>query len=153
MIVDGRHPQVAGSGRLGGLILARLPADFYDEIEQVVPPVPIVEEHDVVWNVAMLLALERIRDSETQIEILGVSYDLLHLLQRLRHLGFPTAVERNVLDLTFLGIGAVDFASGIEVHVSRGAYGIEGSQDRPYRAALGTSRNNRAVDLVDSLVR
>ena len=55
VVVDRRHPQRAGRGDLGGLVLLLLAGDFDDQVQQVVRAVAVVDAGDEVGNVVAVL--------------------------------------------------------------------------------------------------
>jgi hypothetical protein len=70
--------------------------------------VPIVEHGDEVGDVVVLFAVEGVRNGEAEVVVLHVADDLVHLLQRLRHLLLPrVGIGHDVRDVALVRIGGV----------------------------------------------
>ena len=153
MVVDGRHPERAGGGDLGGLVLLLLAGDFDDQVEQVVRAVAVVDAGDEVGDVVVFLAVERVGDREAEVVVLDVADDLGHVFQGLGHLLLPgVGVGDDVGDVALVGAGGVDGAGGVEVDVAGGADGVIGRRIG-LRAAVAVGRGDDGlVDAVGGVV-
>src|SRR6266849_5929309 len=67
VVVDSRHPQRARRGDFGSLIFLLLAGDFDDEAHEISRAVAVVDAGDEVGNVVLLLAIQRVRNCESEV--------------------------------------------------------------------------------------
>ena len=76
VVVDGRHPQRARRGDLGGFVLLLLAGHFDDQVHEVIRAVAVVEASDEVGDVVLFFAVQRVGDGKAEVVVLDVADDL-----------------------------------------------------------------------------
>src|SRR4030042_3612026 len=141
MIINGRNPERFSSLNLGCLFALQLPGDFNDEIEQISSAMGVINPDNKIRVIALFFAIEGIRNCETDILVLHIAMDFLHVFERLGNLLFPRiCIGDDVGNMAFIGTRAEHSTHSIKVDVPGGPLWIirvkEGLQ--PFIPFLGT---------------
>ena len=123
------------------------------EVEQVVVPVAVVDQHDEVGNVAACLRTGSVRYFQTQTLVLDVGTDLRMRLDDAAELRLPVAVAHHPVDVAQ---ALVRLPAGLlgrgEVDVSRRAGGIVGIEYRLDRALAEVALHDALSDALTGSV-
>ena len=113
--------------------------DFHHEVQGVFDAHAVVDEDDEVREVAAIRRGEAVGDFEAQVVVLGVGENLGVGFGGAAELGFPVAVQddvvHGVLRRGALGVVAFGFPGG-ESHVFGGPGGVVGIEDGVYGASV-----------------